>query len=193
MHYIPPPPSLEQRSRAHVPVYTHPLSCLVPPLTFRSSSRTSLNSTSTASPISRILSEQCCTYILTDAHTNRFSQWDVCENDASSLRALYFRQSASLKITTRIPSSHRVDTITFRCGNLRSAPCLLPDFVIQNGMKYNQVAWNRERAEIKSDFESCEVGDGGLSKSWNRVTCSILSVYGHEGRSRRLDWPHRGR
>jgi hypothetical protein len=27
-------------------------------------------------------------------------------------------------------------------------------------MKYNQVAWNRERAEIKSDFESCAVGDG---------------------------------
>lgn len=22
-------------------------------------------------------------------------------------------------------------------------------------MKYNQAAWNRERAEIKSDFESC--------------------------------------
>ena len=30
----------------------------------------------------------------------------------------------------------------------------------QNGMKYNQAAWNREQAEIKSDFESCAVGNG---------------------------------
>src|SRR5947208_5663430 len=83
----------------------------------------------------------------------------MCVRTMHCHSALYISASPppACKNATRIPSSTRHHHIPL----WKPAICaMFASGLRQNGMKYNQAAWNREQAEIKSDFESCAVGNG---------------------------------